>query len=263
MLKYVVMAVILFMLCTFNAILGAVATVGCVVYVLFQNRAAFYARKGNAAFNENNQAKAIEYYKKAYDTKKASAGIMLTYGILLLRNGKPSEAVTIFNLVVVQRGVKAEIKNKAKQYRALAFYKLGQTEDAMEEAEELFDSYKNTVSYALLCYLKLATKAPIKETLELCKEAYEYNSDERDICDNLALAYIENGEYEKAKKILNELIEEEPEFTEAYYHMALACCKTGGKELAKKMLDEMESKCKRTYMTTVSKEEIEALRAQL
>lgn len=263
MLKYIVMAVILFMMFNINTLLGAAATVICILYIIFENRAAFYARKGNAAFNENDQQKAIEWYKKAYKTQKASARIMLTYGILLLRNAEPSEAVTIFNLTVAQRGVNTEIKNKAKQYRALAYFKLGQTEDALEEAQELFESYKNTVSYALICYIRLATKAPKEETLALCKEAYEYNSDDRDICDNLALAYIENEEYDKAKAILSDLLEKEPEFTEAYYHMALACTKTGDRETAKKMLDEIDTKCKRTYMTTVSKEDIEALKAQL
>lgn len=263
MIKYVLMAVILFLLFRMNTILGVAATVIFILYVLYTNRAALYARKGNEAFNKNDQKKALEYYKKAYDTQAASANIMITYGILLLRNAYPSEAVTVFNMAVAKSNGKNEVKNKAKQYRALAYFKMGNTQDAMEEAEELFENYKNTVSYALICYLKLATNAPAEETLALCKEAYDYNSDERDICDNLALSYIVNGEYDKAKEILNNLLEKEPEFTEAYYHMALACAKSGEKEKAKELLSEIEDKCTRTYMTTVSKEEIEELKTQL
>ena len=196
-------------------------------------------------------------------TKRASAQISLSYGILLLRCGHPDEALNVFNTIILYSNSKDYIKNQAKQYRTLTYYKLGQENEALEEAQEIFDKYKNSVSYALLCYLKLATNLPVDEVLPLCEEAYEYNSDDRDIVDNLALANIRSGNYEKAKELVDIMLEKFPAFTEAYYHGAVLYKKLGDLNKARELLNSIDKKCRRTYLTTVSLEEIEDLKNSL
>ena len=44
----------------------------------------------------------------------------------------------------------------------------------MDDALEIFSSVKNTTSYSLLCYLKLAQKEIGESTLRLCLEGYDY-----------------------------------------------------------------------------------------
>ncbi len=263
MFKYIIWGVVIFLCFRMSLLLGTVVTILSLAYILYANIPTFYSINGNKEINEGNYEKALEIYKKAYDTKRASAAICLGYGILLLRCGYPQESMNVFNSVILYSHAKDDIKNQAKQYRTLAFYKLGQTDEALEEAQEIFDKYKNTVSYGLLCYLKLATNQPVDEVLSLCEEAYDYNSDDRDIVDNLTLANIKKGNFEKAKELADQMLEKFPSFTEAYYHGAIAYNELGDVAKAKELLDLIPQNCKRTYLTTVSLDEIEELRSIL
>lgn len=263
MLKFVIIGIVLYLAFSVNTIAGVVASLLAIGFILYWNIPFFYARNGSKAFNENDFQKALSEYEKAYKTGRASADTILTYGILLLRNGKPQEAVTIFNLVIMNTKNKDDYKKKAKQYRALAYYKLGNADDALDEAEEVFDKYRNTVSYGLLGYLKIVTKAAADEIFAFCKEGYEYNSDDRDICDNFAYACIRTGRFDQAKKIIAKMLEKFPTFTEAYYHGAMAYFMTGDYKTAVDLLDQIEDKCIRTYLTTISEDDIEDLRTEI
>ncbi len=263
MLKYILFGIIVFLCYGYGNLIGTSALIIAILYTVYLNYPAFIAIKGNKEINNRNLELGYENYKKAYKTNRASADICLTYGVLALRCGKPDEAVTTFNGLILNPKIKLNIKNQAKQYRTLAFYKLGQVEDALEEAEEIFDKYKNTTSYGLICYLKLATNQPIADILPLCKEAYEYNSDDRDIVDNLAYAYIKNNEYEKAKELVDKMLEDYPTFTEAYYHGAIVYSKLGDTKKAKELLNMIEENCTSTYLTTVSDEDIDNLKNSL
>lgn len=66
---------------------------------------------------------------------------------------------------------------------------------------------------AILNYLETMT---LTETTKLCEEAYDYNSDDRDIKDNLSICYFRKGEYEKAEKISDELVGSAPNFVEGF-----------------------------------------------
>ncbi len=263
MLKYIFLGIIVFLCYGFGEVVGTSALIIVIGYTIYSKLPAFIAIKGNKEINNKNLEDGYKYYKKAYKTNRASADICLTYGMLALRCGKLDEAVAVFNELILNFRTKPNIKNQAKQYRALAYYKLGQVEDALEEAEEIFDKYKNTTSYSLLCYLKLATNQPIEDVLNLCEEAYEYNNDDRDIVDNLAFAYIKNNEYEKAKELIDKMLEDYPTFTEAYYHGAIAYSKLGDAKKAKELLDLIDINCTSTYLTTVSREDIDDLKNSL
>ena len=263
MIKFIVIGIIIFLAFNIGPLIGWIATAFSLAFIIFWNIPIIYAKRGNAAYNEGNHLKALSLYEKAYKTGRASADITLTYGILLLRNAKPQDAVTIFNLIVMNPSYKKEIKNDAKQYRALAYFKLNNIQDAIEEAEEIFEDCKNTLSYGLLCYLKLATNAPIDDVYALCKEAYEYNSDDRDICDNMTVAHIRKGEYNEAKEIVDNITKKFPAFIEGYYHAAVVYYKLGDKEKAQELLNEKKKKCSRTYLTTISEEEISRFKSEL
>lgn len=263
MMKYVLIGVILYIMFGINTILGIVATILALAFIIFINRAAIYARKGYMALQQRDNKKALEYYEKAYKTNRASADIVLTYGIMLLRNARPEEAEFIFNLTVLNLKAKAEVKNKAKQYRALTYYKLERADEALEDAKEIFESYKNSFSYGLLGYLMLATNQDLDETYAICLEAYEYNSDDRDICDNMLVCCLRKNELSKAKEISDMMIEKFVTFTETYYHSAILYNKLGDNEKAKSLLEKIGENCTRTYLTTVSEEEIEELKKSL
>lgn len=263
MLKYILLGLAIFIGYKLGALIGSCVLIIILGYTIYANIPSFIAMNGNKALNEGNLENALKSYKKAYKTGRANDSVSLTYGILSLRCGYTDDALEVFNNIIFNQKSKASFKNQAKQYRTLTYYKMGQVEDAIEEAEEIFQKYKSTVSYGLLCYLKHATNQPIEEVLPLCEEAYEYNSDDRDIVDNLAYAYIKNNEFEKAKKLVDDMLEKFPAFTEAYYHGAIVYSKLGDTKKAKELLDLIPEKCTRTYLTTVSVEEIENLKNSL
>lgn len=263
MLKYILCGVIVFLGCNMGVIPGAIALLGTLIYIVYSNMPAILSINGNKAMNNGDYEKALSMYKKAVNTKRASASVELRYGMLLLRCGHPDEAVGVFNSIILYSKTKGQEKLTAKQYRAMAYHKLGQKDDAMEEAEELFETFKNSITYGIICYLKLAYNEPVDEVLPICLEAYDYNSDDRDIIDNLVLAYIRKGEFAKAKELVDTMLEKFPTFTEAYYHGAVVYKNLGENKKACELLSSIKENCRRTYLTTVSEEEIEEMKNSL
>lgn len=228
------------------------------VFIVMKLLPNILALKGNEAYSKGQIYKTVKYYKTAVKLN-GSNKIKCYYALMLMRAGSPKEAEQVLTEIVLDKRAKQQDKIMAKQYRCMALKQQGRLDDAIEDAEELFENVKNTILYGLLGYLK---QLKGEETLEFCKEAYEYNDSDRDICDNLVVAYYRNGDMAKAEELAKKLREEHPEFTEAFYHSALIAHRTGKDALAKEYLDKIGG-CKRTKLTTVSEEEIEKLKEEV
>ncbi len=213
----------------------------------------------NRAFADGDKEKAMKHYKTASEIFGGSANNKITYALMLMRVGRYAEAELILNNIILYSGVKPNVKYTAKAYRCMAYQKQGRLDDALEDAEELFERFKSTTTYGMLGYLRQLKGGA---ELDFCKEAYDYNSDDRDICDNLAVAYIRMGEFDKAAEITKDLREKFPEFTEGFYHSAIVALKKGDKKAAEEHIDAIKD-CSRTAMTTVSEEEIDRLREEI
>lgn len=88
----------------------------------------------------------------------------------------------------------------------MVYYKQGRLDEAIEDAQSMMnEGYRNSSVYGMLGYFKLLRNDDLDETTKLCEEAYDYNSDDRDIKDNLSICYFRKGEYEKAEKYLMNL----------------------------------------------------------
>ena len=77
---------------------------------------------------------------------------------------------------------------------------------------------------------------------------------------SLVDAEFGHNEVDNILSSVDEMIEKFPTFTEAYYHGAVVSLKSGDREKAKELINLIDEKCKRTYLTTVSEEEIESLK---
>ena len=99
-----------------------------------------------------------------------------------------------------------------------------------------------------------------KKAVEFNEEAYDYNSDDNIITDNLAEAYAINGEYDKAKEIYEELLARDPEprFPEAYYGYGELLIKQGEKEKGIELIEKSLEK-PFSFLSLKSKEEIEQM----
>ncbi len=234
-----------------------VALVLFLVYGVIKLIPGVFAMLGNNAFANGDVEKAMEFHKKAADRGKPENKI--TYALLLMRTGNFREAEGILNSIILYGGVKSNVKYTAKAYRCMIYEKTDRLDEAIEDAEEIFESFKNTATYGIVGYLR---QCKGDAALEFCKEAYEYNSDDRDICDNLAVAYLRTGDLDKAEEITAKLREDFPQFVEGFYHSAITALKKGDKKAAAECLESIDD-CKRTAMTTVSEEEIEKLREEI
>lgn len=216
-----------------------------------------YAAKATQAYADGNIKAAIAYYKKAAASGKAEHKI--NYALMLMRDGAFRDAEAVFNGMVLDSATLANDKLRAKLYRCMLYEKTDRLSDALEDAEEIFERMKNTTVYSVLGYLRQKKGGA---ELDFCLEAYDYNSDDRDICDNLVIAYIRSGELEKAKELASEICERFPTFLEGFYHSAVIANMMGDKVAAKEFLDKTEN-CTRNLLTTISEEEIELLRKEI
>lgn len=262
MLTYVIFILLIYFGFSCGVLEGVIVTLLSLGFLVYKLMPTIWSMLGTRAYNSDDMAGTQKYYDKAVDSGRASANIYTSYVLMLMRMGEIGKAKKIATNAIASPKLKKAEKYVLKEYRTLIYYKEGNTEEALNDAKEIFDAYKNTTIYSLLGYLMLACDEPIDETFKFCLEAYDFNSDDRDIVDNLALAYYKKGELDKAKEYADKLLEMSPSFVEAHYHSALIAKAMGDIKGAKAHLDGIDE-CIRTALTTVSEEEIESLKATL
>ena len=211
------------------------------------------------ALSEGRNDKAAALYKTASEIFGGNNQYKTEYSLVLLRLGEYKQAEKVLNEIILDRKIQQKDKINAKTYRAMAYHKLGRTDEATEDMEELYETAKTTLVYGMLGYLKQLSG---EAELDFCKEAYDYNSDDRDICDNMLVAYIRTGDFENADKIAADLREKYPHFVEAFYHSALLEMKKGNFGQAEAFLNKT-AECRRSMLTTISEEDIEKLRKEI
>ena len=242
--------------------IGLVVSAAAILYGVYRLIPTIYIRKGNEAYANKDLNGAIKWFKKAAESKSASNQHRLGYALLLMRAGRFETSEAILNGVARDKSAKPEDRLAAREYRAMNYAKQGRLDEAMEEAQDFFADVKNTITYGIMGYFMHITGEPAEDTLKLCLEAYDYNADDRDIADNLALAYIRAGKNAEAAELADKIIEKNPEFVEGYYHGAQANIALGNRKKAKEQLSHI-SACNRTSMTTVSEEEVGKLAEEL
>ena len=258
-ISILVAAIAIYFAYKFSLWLGIAVTAAVIIYAIYAIMPALYEIQANKAYQAGDFNKSRDWYKKAVDTNRAKINTKTSYAYILMRTGDIDLAETVLNGIIRTKGVKPAEKNYAKQQRCMVYFKQGKLDEAIEEANEIFDdgNYKNTTLYGMLGYFKYLTE-PVEDALKFCLEAYEYNSDDRDITDNLSLCYYKKGDYEKAKELSDKIISQNPQFVEAYYHGAQIAVKCGEYEKAKEYLEKIPD-CRWSNMTTVTHEEVEKL----
>lgn len=244
-------------------ILGIIFIALTVFYLYRSNYHSIMSGRGNAEYNKGNKELALEYYEKAIKKGAPTRNTFINYSMMLLRCGEPKKALEEINKVLSALKLPIDVKQRAKQVRSIINFKLGNIDEAYDEALEIYeDGYTISLMRGLLGLLMLNAEKDSDKVLEFCENAYDYDSDNRDIADNYILALINSNKFEEAKAIAEILLEKEPYFLEAYYHGALVYKALGENNKAKELLEKTVD-CKTSYMTTVSEKEIEELKASL
>lgn len=209
---------------------------------------------GLKQYNKNNKSKAFKLLKTAHTS---SAGKMINsynYAYLLLREGRTDDAKAAIKYALLRSDVKESEIYQGKEILSMIYYRLGQYKEATDTMQSVFEHYKNSNVYGALGYYKILAKSPDAEDFAL--EAYEYNSKDKVILDNLVQLYYEKGDYETAKRYSDEAISAQYTGIETYYHAGLVYKALNDNAHAidcfKKALSFTPS-----FLTTVTFEEIE------
>ncbi len=256
----IVLGICLFIFLSYkiNLYLGIALTIAVLCWGIYKYLPVFMQFKSRKYSIEGDYKTARDILKKAASRPNATDDVKMEYSYILMRTGQFEEAEQIINNIL-SKPVDKNLRGRAVLQRCLCYYKQNNLSEALQDAYELYnEGFRSMTLYGLLGYFKVLDNPRSQETFDFCLEAYDYASDDRDICDNLLICYYSRGEYQKAKEISDSVLENNPRFVEAWYHAAQIDVKLGYYKSAKEKLDKIED-CNRSYMTTISVEEVNSL----
>ena len=224
-----------------------------VIWYLIVKRGDIACFTARIDFNKGNPDLALKKLEKAEKTGKINISNKMLLGYLYLRNGKLDKARTTLAEASMMPG-KMPVKNRIKAMRALVMWKEGYIKDAIESLENLIADFKNTTVYQDLGLLYILDKDKEK-ALSFNLEAYDYNSDDMIIMDNLAEAYVLCGMNDEAEKMYEKLLEMEPHFPEAYYGYGKLLCEKGEKEKGIEYMEKALDK-RFSFLSVMQKDEV-------
>ena len=252
-----------------NFILPVVATVlgfyflgsvgGCVVMILaisfmtYRALPNLYILRANKAYAKADNDGAMRFLEKAYQTNRMTPSQKVYYGYLALRCGKPDKAERLF-ASALQSHPDEKTKMQAKSNMALILWKRGRLPEAVEQMEEVLQNYKTTAVYGTLGYFYILS-GDLQKALNFNLEAYEFNSSDNVIRDNLGQIYYLKNDFDKADEIYTALMENHPEFPVPYYNYALVKLAKGNKKGAIDLMRQALT-FRFTYIAGVSEDEI-------
>ncbi len=238
-----------------------IAIILLIVLVVFlvKKRSEIIAITAQRKFGKDDLKGAIRRFALANRIGKLSPESKRFYGYLLLRDGQLDLARTILTQGSME-AKKPDAKKRIKAMLAVVEWKSGDLPLAIEMTEEAMVDYKTSNLYQNLGVMYNLSNNPIK-ALEFNKEAYEYNSDDLIIQDNLAEAYALCGDTHRAIELYENLLEKEPAFPEPYCGYAKLLIKQGEKERAISLLEQSLDK-RFSFLSIMQKADIEKLIAE-
>jgi tetratricopeptide (TPR) repeat protein len=255
LIKLVLPLVVIVLAWRFNIWLGIAALLLYIAIQLYLSRPMLFNLIGSRKYSLGQTEDALNWFKKAYDTRRASPRIIVSYGYLLLKSAQLEKAEEVLQQVLKSKIEPGDI-NYAKSIFALVLWKKGELDAATDMLLEVIQTYKTTSVYGSLGYL-LILKGDLEKALQFNLEAYDYNSSDNIILDNLGQNYYMLGMYDKSKEIYEVLIKKEPAFPEPYFNYGLLLEKLGEPEKAmESMKKALEYKF--SYLSSIRKEDVEA-----
>lgn len=231
---------------------------GIVIYtgvLLYTGRTTIFSIMGARSYSKGDIDKAIMWFERIYKLKNPPVRPCVSYAYIVLKKGDTNKAEQILQELLKNNSSSPDAPY-IKSIIALVLWKKGKIDEAVSLLENVIKSYVTTSVYESLGYM-LIEQGDLQKALKLNLEAYEYNSDDKVIQDNLGQTYYLLGEYDKANEIYEKLLKSSPAFPEAYYNYGLLLDKLGNKEKAVEMMKKALG-LKFSSLSTVSKEKIEA-----
>ncbi|NLK87467.1 MAG: tetratricopeptide repeat protein [Clostridiaceae bacterium] len=260
LINFLLPAAIILIALLVNKWLGIAALLVYIVILMYMLRPSVLALIGTRKYAQGSTEEAMLLFGRAYATGRASVRTSVSYAYLLLKNKDLQKSEEILQKLI-NANQNSPMLPYIKSIMALVLWKKGNLNEAASMQEEVIQTYKTTSVYGSLGYL-LILQGDLEKALKFNLEAYEYNSSDNIINDNLGQNYLLLGMYDKAAEIYKPLLEKAPTFPEPYYNYGLVLDKLGDREKAletmKKALD-----CKFSYLSTITKDDVEAKLSEL
>lgn len=234
---------------------GILCLLAYLAFLLIYNLSVFYQIKGQTEYNKGNIQMAEKWFKKAAESVRGrnNSYMLVSYGYILFKEGKLKEAEEIL-MKAVDKSKGRDDRNMAKSNLALVVWKKGDLDKAFRMLKEITAEYKTSAVYGSLGYLAIE-KGDLDEALKINLEAYDFNSDNAVILDNLAHLYHMRGEMDRAGEMFKKLMQKEPHFPEAYYDYGKYLEDAGEPEKAAEMY-QRALKCKFNFNNTITVEQV-------
>ncbi len=221
----------------------------------------FYGFLGYFNHSRDNSEKAFHFYERGMKHGMDSLNYRMAYGVLLLRTGSFGEAKEIFSHILVTAPKKGHFRGMAKTNVALAYWKLGEIDTAVEMMGEVHGKLKNSKTYGAYGYLLIAA-GDLDKALAFNLEALAYDDEDPVILDNLAQVYYAVGNREEALKYFLLAEAEKGDQADTQYYLGCIYQEEGRLEEAKEKLEKALT-CRITALSTIRREDIEAQLASL
>ncbi len=238
-----------------NKWLGIAALLIYVLILAYGSRAMIFTIIGSRNYTLGKLEEATKWFGKAYATKHASVRTSVSYAYLLLKNRELQKAEEILNRIMKDNSQSQDI-SYIKSIMTLVMWKKGDLDQAVDILEEVIKTYKTTSIYGSLGYM-LILKGDLEKALQFNLEAFDYNSSDNIINDNLGQNYYLLGMYDKANEIYEKLLSKAPSFPEPYYNFGLVLEKLGNRDKALEMIRKALDH-KFTYLSTITREEVDS-----
>ena len=217
----------------------------------------FKARSASVKYSKGDVEGAMQLYKEAMDEGLKDLRYILTYSVLLIRNGSYQEARDL--LVKVQKyPMSDDQKRQLFVNYASCVYKMGEIEKGIELLERMHQKQPSGIIYETLGYLYVEA-GDAEKALPFNLEAVEYDEEDPICLDNLAQTYYRVvGDKEKAKEYFLKAIEVKPGQIDTLYFLAQYDIEAGDKAAAKEKMEKaLEGRF--SPLNYVSREKVEEL----
>ncbi len=235
-----------------------------------------------AGKTEEGRAKhdeALKYYAQAYDAGLDRVGMLMSYGVLLMRRGEYEKAREVYLRVHYKPGLSKDDRFDLRNNYSICLWRLGKLDEAIATIKRAAADNKTTLVYTtlgLFLILKAEETGDFSEAIAFNNEAYEYDDEDAAILDNIGFLHMvmeerarREGDAEKARaerKLAYDFFTRahkiKPRQITTLYYLAKMLEEDGQKERAKEFIDaSLEGAF--SSICPVSREEAEALRDKI
>lgn len=197
---------------------------------------------------------AYSFYQKALSAQMSNKKYRLAFAILLLNKGEYYRSKELLNGLIIQLKDKERMYLMVKTNLALANWKMGDINTAIEMLWEVHQKARRAIVYGALGYL-LILKGELEAAFEFNQNAIEYDPEDPVILNNLAQVYYRMGSLEEAKKYFLKAEKIKDNLIEVLYYLACIEQQQGEIEQAKTRLNRA-LQCKPAVLTVITKDDI-------